>query len=134
VCGFNVCFSHFCQVCLTEREYDDECGYNPSYCSMCDKSEYTSEKHACQSCDHDTIFISRNGNCLDCECSYCDTIHCTRHKCVICDRIVMFNRDDIIYCYDHSCKQCIVEPVSSGRFCTKCSVNRKVGALTKRAD
>ena len=125
-----VCYDHFCPVCLTEHEYDDD---ESGRCSGCYKFTHFHETNSCESCGLNRI-LSRNGNCYKCECFYCDNIHCIVHKCLLCNERISFNDPNLKYCDDHACQQCVYEPVANGRFCAKCSVNRTVGTHTKRAN
>ena len=128
--GKHVCYSHYCPVCLKEHKNDPFDSF-VMYCSGCYKFKHF-YGDACRSCGERDRFLSSNFNCNDCECLYCDNIHCIVHKCMLCDQKIAFIDTD--YCEEHACKQCIYAPVVNGRFCSDCSVNRTVGAHTKRAN
>ena len=131
--GQHVCYEHYCPVCLSEHRNDNPLPYFGRYCSGCYKFEH-SYGYACISCGKRHRFLSLNGNCNDCECLYCDNIHCIVHKCLLCNHRISFNDPDLKYCDDHSCQRCVYEPAFTERFCAECSVNRTVGTHTKRAN
>ena len=128
-----VCHEHFCPVCLTEHEYDYQAHWW-GCCGSCFKFRHFMTDQVCQTCGQLNHFISSKFNCINCECMYCDNINCIVHKCLLCDRRIWFNNPDLKYCQSHACKQCVYAPVANGRFCADCSVNRTVGAHTKRAN
>ena len=130
--GKQVCYLHYCPVCLSEHYYANPLTYLWRYCSGCFKFNYNVSDTACRSCRKIKHRISPNFNCYDCECFYCDNIHCIEHKCMLCDRRIWFNDTD--YCVDHACQRCMYAPAINGRFCVDCSVNRIVGTQTKRAN
>jgi hypothetical protein len=132
--GKQVFYGHYCPVCLSETRNDNPLPSFGRYCSGCYKFKFVGDDTECISCGKLSHFLSRNFNCGDCECLYCDNIHCIAHKCMLCNTRISFNDPDLKYCYDHSCKQCIYAPVVNGRFCADCSVNRTVGSQTKRAN
>ena len=129
--GKRVCYSHYCPVCLSEHYFDNPSPSFGRHCSGCYKFVHFYDD-ACRSCGKHHRVLSSNFNCKDCECMYCDNIHCIVHKCLLCDKLIAFIDTD--YCEDHACQQCMYAPVVSGRFCAKCSVNRTVGTHTKRAN
>ena len=126
-----VCHEHFCTVCLTEHEYDYQAHW---FCrcrdSNCSKFMFYIGDRVCKTCGQRNSFVSSKLNCINCECMYCDNIHCIVHKCVLCDRRIWLNNSDMKYCEEHACKQCMYEPAINGRFCADCSVNRAVGSNT----
>ena len=130
--GKQVCYWHYCPVCLSEHRNANPLHYFGRCCSGCYKFKFVDDAPECLSCGKLSRFLSSNFNCNDCECLYCDNIHCIVHKCMLCDQKIAFIDTD--YCEEHACKQCIYAPVVNGRFCSDCSVNRTVGAHTKRAN